>query len=104
MHNVHARRDGKTLFNFNVLFQHQTVDQVVAEAGIYKISCEPHPGMSAVLVVLDNPFFTQPDEVGRYQIADVPPGSYEVVRLDAETGRRKSRRVQLGASPVTLDF
>ena len=104
MHNVHARKDGETMFNLNVLFQYQTVDQVIAEPGIYRISCEPHPEMSAVLVVLDNPFFTQPDEAGRYAIADVPPGSYELVRLDAEKERRRARRVQVGEDVVGVDF
>ncbi len=104
LHNVHARKDGETAFNFNVLFQYQTVDQVIAEAGVYEISCEPHPEMSAVLVVLDNPFFTQPDEAGRYSIPDVPPGGYELVRLDAETGRRRTKPVRVGTGVTRADF
>jgi len=104
MHNVHARRDGETIFNLNVLFQYQTVDQVIAEAGVYRISCEPHPEMSAVIVALDNPFFAQPDEAGRFEIADVPPGSHELVRLDAEKERRKTKRVRVGEGVSTLDF
>lgn len=104
MHNVHARKDGETIFNFNVLFQYQTVDQVVADAGIYRLSCEPHPEMSGVLVALDNPFFTQPDAAGRYEIPDVPPGSYELIRLDAEKERRRSRRVAVAEGRVRADF
>ena len=104
LHNVHARKDGETVFNFNVLFQYQTVDQVVAEPGVYKISCEPHPEMSAIIVALDNPFFTQPDEAGRFSIPDVPPGGYELVRLDAEKGRRRTKRVQVGAGVTRADF
>ena len=104
LHNVHARKDGETVFNFNVLFQYQTVDQVVAEAGVYQISCEPHPEMSAVLVVLDNPFFAQPDKSGRFAIPRVPPGSYELVCLDAERGRRVEKRVEIGDGPVRVDF
>lgn len=104
LHNVHARKDGRTVFNFNILFQYQTVDQIITEAGIYRVSCEPHPEMSAVIVVLDNPFFTQPDEAGRFEIADAPPGAYEVVSLDAERGRRRSRRVTVAQARVTVGF
>lgn len=104
LHNVHARLGKETVFNLNILFQHQTVDQVIAEAGVYQVSCEPHPEMSAVIVALDNPFFTQPDESGRYSIADVPPGGYELVRLDAEKGRRRTKRVQVGAGVTRADF
>ncbi len=104
LHNVHARREGKTAFNFNVLFQYQTVDQVVSQPGIYHISCEPHPEMSAVLVALENPFFTQPDAAGRFVIRDVPAGGYELVRLDAERERRKTRRVRVADGVVSVDF
>ena len=104
MHNVHARKDDKTVFNVNILFQYQTLDLVIAEAGVYEISCEPHPEMSAVMVALDNPFFTQPDETGRFEIAGVPPGSYELVSFDAERGRRRAKRVQMGEGLVTVGF
>ena len=104
LHNVHARKDGETVFNFNILFQYQTVDQPITEAGVYRISCEPHPEMSAVLVALDNPFFAQPDKSGRFAIPDVPPGSYEAVRLDADRGRRVSKRVEVGDGQVRVDF
>jgi plastocyanin len=104
LHNVHARKGGETVFNFNVLFQYQTVDQVVAEAGVYEISCEPHPEMSAVLVALDNPFFTQPDDAGRYSIENVPPGGYELVRLDAAKERRRTKPVRVGSGVTRADF
>jgi plastocyanin len=104
MHNVHARKGDETIFNINILFQYQTVDQVIAEAGVYRISCEPHSEMSAVIVALDNPFFTQPDEAGRFEIVGVPPGSYKLVSLDADRGRQKSRRARVGEGPVKLDF
>jgi plastocyanin len=104
LHNVHARRDGETIFNFNLLFQYQTIDQVIAEPGIYQVSCEPHPEMSAVLVALDNPFFTQPGGDGRYSIPDVPPGGYELVSLDAEKGRRRTKHVQVGGGVTRADF
>ncbi len=104
MHNVHARKDGETMFNLNILFQFQTVDQVITEPGIYRISCEPHPEMSAVLVVLDNPFFAQPDETGRFEIADVPPGGYALISLDAERERHRSKRLTVGDGVATVDF
>jgi hypothetical protein len=32
--------------------------------------------MSAVILVLDNPYFATPDGKGAYEIAGVPPGTY----------------------------
>jgi plastocyanin len=104
MHNVHARKGDQTIFNLNLLFQYQTVDQVLTETGVYRISCDPHPEMSAVIVVLDSPFFTQPDDSGRFGFAEVPPGSYELVRLDAEKGSRKSKQVVVGEGVTRADL
>ena len=47
-------------------------------AGIVQVFCHIHADMSAIVVVLDNPFFTVP-RAGHYAIDDVPPGDYRVV-------------------------
>lgn len=50
--------------------------------GIVRVFCNIHPAMSAVIVVLDTPYFTKAGRDGRYQIAGVPPGSYELRVFD----------------------
>jgi hypothetical protein len=35
--------------------------------------------MSAVVLVLDNPYFAMPSEAGKYVIEGVPPGDYLMV-------------------------
>jgi len=47
--------------------------------GIVKVFCHIHSDMSAVIIVLDNPFFTAPDTQGRFQIAGIPSGDYRAV-------------------------
>jgi len=46
--------------------------------GVVKVFCHIHADMSAVIVVLDNPFFTSPDRDGRFRIDGIPPGTYTV--------------------------
>ena len=48
-------------------------------AGRVDVFCHIHSDMSAVVLVLDNPFFTTPDQTGRYVIDGVPPGDYTIV-------------------------
>jgi plastocyanin len=50
--------------------------------GIVRVFCNIHPTMSAVIVVLDTPYFTKAGQDGRYQIASVPPGNYELRVFD----------------------
>ncbi|HEX3685363.1 MAG TPA: hypothetical protein VHU83_22710 [Bryobacteraceae bacterium] len=50
--------------------------------GIVRVFCNIHPTMSAVILVLDTPFFTKAGQDGRYQIASVPAGNYELRVFD----------------------
>jgi plastocyanin len=46
------------------------------EPGIVKVFCHIHSDMSAVILVLDTPYFTIPGSGGEYEIAGIPPGTY----------------------------
>jgi plastocyanin len=72
--------------------------------GLVKVFCHLHSDMSAVILVLENPYFTVPDGEGVYAIGDLPPGAYTVVAWH-ERARRVSRSVEIAAGAVTsLDF
>jgi plastocyanin len=47
--------------------------------GAIQVFCHIHSDMSAVVLVLDNGFFVQPDADGRFTLRDVPPGDYTIV-------------------------
>jgi plastocyanin len=48
-------------------------------AGTVQVFCHIHSDMSAVVLVLDNPFFTIPAAPGQYAIDGVPAGDYRLV-------------------------
>ncbi len=52
------------------------------EPGIVRVFCNIHPSMSAVILVLDTPYFSKARRNGKYQIPNVPPGSYELRVFD----------------------
>ena len=47
--------------------------------GLVKVFCHIHSDMSAIIMVLDNPFFTTPDSNGHFQIDGLPSGTYRAV-------------------------
>ena len=49
------------------------------KTGIVPVFCHLHSDMSAVILVLDNPFFDVPDPNGHYQIKNIPAGNYTLV-------------------------
>jgi plastocyanin len=42
------------------------------------VRCNIHPQMEAYILALQNPYFAVPDKDGKYQIKDIPPGSYNL--------------------------
>ena len=48
-------------------------------AGVVQVFCHIHSDMSAVVLVLDDPHFTTPNDAGRFTLADVPPGEYTLI-------------------------
>ncbi len=73
-------------------------------AGIVQAFCHIHADMSAIILVLDNPYFTKPDRLGRYSLDGLPPGTYRLVAWH-ERIQPVVREVAVQASRTTrIDF
>jgi plastocyanin len=46
--------------------------------GVVRIYCDIHAHMNAVILVLENPYFTAADENGNFVLPDVPSGRYMI--------------------------
>jgi plastocyanin len=74
------------------------------KSGVVQVFCHIHSDMSAVILVLDNPYYTIPSSAGRYSIDGVPPGEYTVVGWH-ERIKPVSRTVKVVAGRTSrLDF
>ncbi len=49
------------------------------QTGIVPVFCHLHSDMSAIVMVLDNPYFAVPGPDGHYRIENIPPGNYTLV-------------------------
>ena len=66
--------------------------------------CHIHSDMSAIVLVLANPFFASPDESHRFVIDDVPEGDYTIVGWH-ERIKPITRRIHVAAGQTTVvDF
>jgi plastocyanin len=73
-------------------------------AGTVQVFCHIHSDMSAVVLVLGNPFFASPDESRHYAIDGVPEGDYTVVGWH-ERIKPVTRKVHVTAGQTTtVDF
>jgi plastocyanin len=72
--------------------------------GFVPVFCDIHSHMSAYILVFSHPFFTVSDEAGRYEIPNVPPGTYSLT-LWSELGRVTPRMVTVPPNGVAeADF
>ena len=72
--------------------------------GIVKVFCDIHSHMSATVVVFNHPWFAVPDESGRFELPEVPPGQREVTAWHERLGDRTvGVRVEAGR-PAAIDF
>jgi plastocyanin len=74
------------------------------QPGIVRVFCEIHSHMNAFVLVFAHPFFSMTDSDGRYQIDNVPAGTYNVIAWNEGTASPpKSVTVSAGAI-AELDF
>jgi len=74
------------------------------EPGVVKVFCHIHSDMSAVVLVLANPFYASPSREGRYVLPGVPPGTYRLTVWHARARPvHRSIRVEAGRAAVS-DF
>jgi plastocyanin len=80
-HNVFSLYDGKR-FDLG-LYEAGTSRHVRFDRpGVCYIFCNIHPEMSAVVLVLDTPYYGLVNGAGTFRIGNVPPGRYELKVFD----------------------
>jgi plastocyanin len=89
-HNVFSLSEEQP-FDLGLYGRGETRSVRFARAGIIRVYCNVHAQMSALIVVRDNPRFTQPASDGSFVLPQVPPGHYQLhawhERADAETAQ-----------------
>ncbi len=83
LHNVHTYSPGKearTVFNIAQPikgFRFPVKGGRFSEPGAYHATCDAgHPWMSAYVVVAEHPYYTVTDANGRFELQDIPTGTY----------------------------
>jgi plastocyanin len=104
-HNVFSLYDGKK-FDLGLYEAGTTRHVQFTRAGVCYIFCNIHSQMSAVVVVVESPYFVKLNAPGEFRIAELPLGQYELnvwaERCSPETLKAASRRVAVNGTQTTV--
>lgn len=104
-HNVFSLFDGKR-FDLGLYEAGATRTVKFDHPGVSFIFCNIHPEMSAVVVVLDTPYFGVSDRSGEVSVAGVPPGRYQfevwAERALPENLKELSREINISGDAASL--
>jgi len=104
-HNAFSNYNGE-LFDVGLYPPGTSPRRRFSRAGIVRVFCNIHATMSAVIVVLNTPYFASTRTNGSFQLDDVPPGDYTLhvfhERATQATLDSLSRRVTVTEGSITL--
>jgi plastocyanin len=75
-HNAFSNFNGQ-IFDVGLYKPGSSRTVIFHRPGIARVFCNIHPQMSAVIAVLDTPYFAVSNKSGSFEIDHVPPGDYE---------------------------
>jgi plastocyanin len=78
LHNIHFYQNDESLFNIAQPTENQVNKKKLEKAGMVYAECDVHGWMQGHVAVVDSPYYAITDEQGRFNIADLPPGTYKV--------------------------
>lgn len=84
-HNVFSLSRAGT-FDLGRFPRGESRDRQFAKAGLVKVFCHLHSDMSAVIMVLDHPWFTTPQDDGTFVIENVPSGKRTIAAWHERVG------------------
>ena len=104
-HNAFSNFNGQ-IFDVGLYKPGQSRTVAFKRPGIVRVFCNIHPQMSAVIAVMDTPYFSVTDKTGLFTIENVPPGNYQLhvfhERASAETLDSLARKIAVEIAALEL--
>ena len=105
LHNVHALPKVNKPFNMAMPANRtEATANFEKEEGIFQIKCDVHPWMNAYIAVSTNPFFAVTGKDGKFTIAGLDAGTYELEAWHEKLGIQKATVTVGGSETKTASF
>jgi plastocyanin len=100
LHNVFSPTTERS-FDLGSYPQGETRTRTFPRLGVLDIFCNIHPEMSATLVILPNTRFAFADANGRFEIKNVPAGTWSVFAYSRRAARPTRMQATITANAIT---
>ena len=104
-HNAFSSYNGQ-VFDIGLYPPGTTRSVRFARPGVVRVFCNIHASMSALIVVVASPYFATTKQDGTFNIADVPPGQYDLTvfheRASERTLAELRRKITVGPDGASL--
>ena len=105
LHNVHTLPKVNPSFNRAMPGTSKEATTTFAKAeSIFQIKCDVHPWMSAYIGVFTHPFFSSTSTDGKFSIAGLDAGTYEITAWHERLGTQTASITVSGSDTKTQDF
>ncbi|MFN3466391.1 MAG: carboxypeptidase regulatory-like domain-containing protein [Candidatus Brocadiales bacterium] len=109
MHNLHASSVKNPAFNEGMPEGGTSLLKRFEQVEIVRLGCDLHQEMRAWIVVRDNPYYALTGKDGRFNIIDIPPGTYKLSlwHEDLDKEQRSSLTTEVTIEPdatLEVDF
>jgi plastocyanin len=105
LHNVHAFAKANPPFNIGQPIAGMEARRTMRVAELVRVRCDIHDWMEASLAVYEDPYFAVTDADGRFSIAGLPAGEYELEVWHPKLGARTQKvRVGEGAADIVVAY
>jgi plastocyanin len=104
LHNVHVTHEDSREPQFNVAIPTgESYSFTFKRDGFYHVGCDIHPAMSAEIFAASTPFVVLADADGRFELDDVPLGTYVATAYAGNRTLKREVEVTAGTAKVALE-
>ncbi len=103
-HTTHPYSGNRSLFNVPMIAGQKPVKKKLRRSGVIELKCDVHSWMKGWVVVHENAFSAISDADGKFQIKDIPAGSYDARAWHEDLGEVTVQVTIEGGKDAKIDF
>jgi plastocyanin len=105
LHNVHTYENARTLFNVAQVPGTPNMEKTFTQNGVMlKFKCDVHQWMTGYVWVQNNGWFAVSDKDGKFEIKDVPVGTWDIEAWHERFGTKTGKVTVAKGKPAEVKF